>query len=399
MFVRLRPNPYLCYVVAFGVALGVYLLGWSDLYPPIGVSMLLFLIATFAGFLFAAYKGKTSKQKSFQSPTGNDRWALRVTVLLYLGWLAEFVYEGGVPLIKIIFAIPYDYRLFGIPSFHVFMVTFTSYYTLYLFHTYLTSRSRLILILYIINLAAALLIYSRAMLILNLAGSLFIYLSFSKGITMRQLGWVAVSTILLFYLFGVLGSLRVSRIAGQPYNNENFMAIGNATETFRSSAIPKEFFWSYIYISSPLANLQQNINLDPSEEVTPRRITEMINSEILPDFVSKRTNAVFNLHTPVDSRIPGPFNVSTVYSRSYSYAGWTGMCIMAAFLAGFPIIFSLLVPPDSRFFLSGWCLLCTMYFFSMYDNTFRFTGLSFQLFFPIVLHWLDGKAKRLSRVF
>ncbi|MEJ0029481.1 MAG: hypothetical protein WDO15_03565 [Bacteroidota bacterium] len=97
------------------------------------------------------------------------------TIFIYVLWIADFIYEGGVPLIKILFHLPYNYRLFGIPSLHVFIVTFSSFFTVYLFHLYLSKRTRLLLILYLVNLSAALLIYSRAMLFFNITGSVIVY--------------------------------------------------------------------------------------------------------------------------------------------------------------------------------------------------------------------------------
>ncbi|HMI66906.1 MAG TPA: hypothetical protein VK517_12750, partial [Cyclobacteriaceae bacterium] len=116
---------------------------------------------------------------------------------------------------------------------------------------------------------------------------------------------------------------------------------------------------------------------------------EMFNSEALPDFLSKRINRLFNLDQPTEKRIPGPFNVSTIYSRSYSYAGWWGLILMALVVISFPFLFLKLLPPSSSFFLPGWAILCTMYFFFAYDNMLRFTGLSFQLAYPLLLHQLS----------
>jgi len=332
-------------------------------------------------------------------PAPAERAPVYITVFIYLLWLLEFVYEGGVPLFKILFNIPYNYRLFGIPSLHVFVVTFSSFYTIYLFHLYLSKRSKMILCLYALNLLAAVLIYSRAMLFFNLTGSLLLYLSVKGGITIRQIIVASVSVIVLFYVFGVLGSLRVSRIAGESYTNDSFLAIGRATDAFRDSPIPWEYFWGYIYVSSPLANLQQNINLQTPDPPTLQNIAKLVNAEILPDFISKRVIRILGISEQTDSRIPGPFNVSTIYSRAYSHAGWTGLVLMAVFLVVFPIAFVQVLPPTSKYFLPGWCILCTMYFFSVYDNTFRFTGLSFQLVYPVLLHWLDKKLARLPRVF
>ena len=389
-------NPYFCYAVAFAAALLTYLLGWSDLYPPLSLTLLFFILVTVIIHVFLGIRFFGKKIIIFKKIQTENHFApLLVTIFLYVLWCSEFLYEGGVPLIKILLKQPYNYRIFGIPSLHVFVVTFSSFYTVYLFQLFLSHKSKKILLLYLINLLAALLIYSRAMFFFNLTSSLFIYLIFLKSISLRKVAFISLLLVPLFFLFGLLGSLRVSREAKEPYNNENFMNIGKAKNDFKQSGIPKEYFWAYIYISSPLANLQQNINGYPIELLSIRNFAEMFNSEVLPDFLSKRINRLFSLEQYKEKTIPGPFNVSTVYSRSYSYAGWWGMIITALVVISIPLLFLKILPPSSNFFLCGWAILCTMYFFLMYDNTLRFTGLSFQLAYPVLFNWVSkAKIKR-----
>ena len=381
-------NPFFCYIFSFIVALLIYSLGWSELYPSLSFSLLGFLFITFIIHFVFGYKIQKSQIIRFTTLPKDQQWPVGVTLFIYILWIMEFFYEGGIPVLKIILNQPYNYRLFGIPSLHVFAVTFSSFYTVYLFQLFLSHKSTIILLLFLINLLAALLIYSRAMLFFNLTSCLFIYIIYSKGISYPKILYVSLALIPLFYLFGFLGSLRVSREAKESYNNENFMEIGKATNEFRKSVLPKEYFWAYIYISSPIANLQKNVCDYPVEAFSIRKFAELINSEVFPDFLSKRINSLFKLDLYTDKRIPGPFNVSTIYSRSYSYAGWVGMALMAGALLLFPLLFLKLLPPSSDFFISGWAILCTMYLFLVYDNTLRFTGLSFQLVYPVILNLL-----------
>lgn len=396
---KVQPDPHVCYAVSFALAVMVYMLGWSELYPTLTLSLLLFLVATLATHGLLSFFVRRRINANFPSPEPEQRAPVYITLFIYLLWVIEFIYEGGIPLLKILLDIPYNYRQFGVPTLHVFVVTFSSFYTVYLLHLYLSRRSKVLLPLYFINLTAAVLIYSRAMLFFNLFASLILYLNLRSEFKFRHIAVAGVTLLVLLYLFGVLGSLRVSRIAGTQYSNEHFLVSGSATEAFTKSSIPKEYFWTYIYLSSPLANLQQNIRLTTPRELSVQNIGELVNEEIFPDFISKRIIRVLDLHPPVDSRIPGPFNVSTIYSQSYTYAGWTGMAIIAVFLLIFPIVFTKILPAGSPFFLCGWSILCTMYFFSVYDNTFSFTGLSFQLAYPMVLHWLSKKLRRPLRVF
>jgi hypothetical protein len=274
-----------------------------------------------------------------------------------------------------------------VPSLHVFVVTFSSFFTILLYQLYLSRKSRGRLILYGINLLAAILIYNRGMLLFNLSASAFLFLIHRRNISVRQLTIASVSIIVLLYFFGMLGSLRVSHQAKKKYSHEDFLQTGMASKSFRNSILPSEFFWSYIYISSPLANLQINVDEYSSRALTPVNVAEWINNEILPDFISKRVNAYWHLERESEYRLPGPFNASTIYSRSYSYLGWAGMSMMFLFIILLPILFLRILPASSPFFLSGLAVLNTIFLFMVFDNTVRFTGLSFQLVYPVALHY------------
>lgn len=394
-------NPYFCYAIAFTVALLVYLLGWSNLYPPLSPGLLSFLLLSVTTHAVVGTKFSRSLKPIFtrlQAPA-IERMPLLITSFLYILWIAEFVYEGGIPLIKIVMNQPYDYRLFGIPSLHVFIVTFSSFYTVFLFHLYLSSRKSGLLLLFFVNLFAAILIYSRAMFFFNAAACFFMVLTYVK-LPMRALYAAAVCLAGLLYFFGVMGTLRVSREAGTPYDNRHFLEIGDAKQTFTESIVPKEYFWAYIYMTSPVANLQYNIDTYPLEPASVDRLGEMINNEILMDFISKRINKFSEKQRIAENTIPRrPFNVSTVYSRSYSYLGWTGILIMALVVLVIPVLYAMLVPRSSPFFLTGFVILCVMYLFLAYDNTIRFTGLSFQLVYPIVFHYTCKRLPRVEKIF
>lgn len=393
-------NPYFCYSISFLFALLTYLLGWSDLYPPLSAALIGFLSITIGVHAWMGGKFALEKKVVFTAlPEGGKYAPLFVTLFLYALWTLDFLYEGGIPLVKILLKQPYNYRLFGIPSLHVFIVTFSSFYTVYLFHLYLSSRRKSVLFFWAINLFAAILIYSRAMFFFNLAGCFLLFLLQARNIPRYVLGGLPFVFLILFYFFGVLGTLRVAREAEKEYDSSLFLEIGKASTSFQRSPVPKEYFWTYVYVSSPLANLQKNI--DSWRGVSPRigRLGEMINNEILMDFMSKRINAFLHLEREKEYTIPGPFNVSTVYSRSFSYLGWNGMAIMALVILLAPLGYMKVVSQNSPFFLTGFVILCTMFLFLAYDNTLRFTGLSFQLVYPVFLpvawRWFPG----LRRIF
>jgi hypothetical protein len=117
------------------------------------------------------------------------------------------------------------------------------------------------------------------------------------------------------------------------------------------------------------------------------------------DFASKRINTVFDTQREPEHRIPGPFNATSIFSRSYSYLGWWGLVLMAFVLLIIPLAMIKLVPPHSPFFLTTIGLLCTIFLFAVYDNTVRFTGLSFQLVYPALLHFACKRLPWMKKIF
>ncbi|MEQ9415755.1 MAG: hypothetical protein RIF39_18090, partial [Cyclobacteriaceae bacterium] len=234
-------NPYFAYSISFTVAIAIYTLDWSEAYPSLSPELLGFLAVTIIGFTIIGFHWRRITKNSLERlPVDSN--PLFVTIFIYALWTADFFYEGGVPLLKILLAQPYNYRLFGIPSLHVFTVTFSSFYTLYLFHLYLSSRKKLILLLYFINLSAAVLIYSRAMFMFNVCASTFLFFQLGKKLSPLALTTVPLLIILLFYLFGVFGNLRVSRESKSHYDNSIFLNTGQASQNFKESIVPNEFF-------------------------------------------------------------------------------------------------------------------------------------------------------------
>jgi len=378
-------NPHFAYCLSFLIALLAYGLGWSNLYPKLEIAVIAFLGATIALHFIMGWRWRKNSAFAY-ARVASQKLMLHsgITIFVYVLWTFDFLWEGGIPLIKILLNQPYDYRLFGAPSIHVFTVTFASFYTVYLFHEYLSHRQKTILLLYFINLAAAILIYSRAMFVFNLIASVFLLIMSMKTISFRFVVSSAFGLLLLGYGFGVLGTLRVSREAESPYDNTLFLKIGDAAPSFRNSMVPDEYFWGYMFMTSPLANFQYNINHAAENSFTINRFAGMVNNEILMDFISKRINALTGSARENDRTIFPSFNVSTVYSRSFNYVGWSGIIFMAIIVLAIPWLYLKLLPTSSPFFMTGVAILSTMFLFLAYDNTIRFTGLALQLAYPVL---------------
>lgn len=387
-------NPYSLYCIGFLAALLLYPLRWSNAYPSLTIPLVIFITCTLIAHLALSKYWSRLKPVSYfkTSPAVSP---IGVTIFIYCLWVIDFIY-GGVPLFKILFNKPFDYRQFGMPYLHVLAVSICSFYTLYLLHTFLSDRRKIFLALYLINLFASVLIYSRSMLFFILIGSCLLYLFSLDKIPVKKLILFLPLLVIVLYLFGVAGNKRGAAEGDGAYNPNEFLKTGKATEKFKESFVPKEFFWAYIYISSPLANLQMNISHHKVPPITVTRVLEYVNNEFLFESLSKRINAMAGIEREKEIIIKHPFNVSTIYSLSYTYIGWSGMIAMAVFILVLPLLYFKILSKSNSYSLTAYAILCTMYLFFIYDNTIRLMGWGFLLVYPITFPFVDKFLTRKS---
>jgi len=386
-------NPFFVYVLAFSISLLVYQLRWSNLCPTISFPLLLFLLLTSSySFVIAWFFYK--KKIVVYREVPRDRNIPTIGALIVLGFLLEFLYIRGIPLLFILTGKEYDYRTFGIKTFHVFLVTFSSFYSVYVFHVFLSTRIRKYLIIYLLMLAMPLLIFNRGMFLLILSGSLFVYLFSIRKLYFKFITTFFLLLLALFYLFGLMGNVRSSHIAGRnrdTTSSDIILKIGEAKGSFRESIIPKAYFWTYLYISSPLGNLQKTISQCDSVDLTFDRFLLFINSEIFPDFVSKRIATLFEIERIKYRQISPALTVGTVYGGSYVYLNWLGLVLMFSFTMFASFLYIILLRRENVFFVTGISILNTLILFNTFDNMFRFSGMSFQLVYPLLFSFRRNK--------
>lgn len=390
-------NPYFIHGFSFIAVLVAYLFNWSNLYPDLGLTLLLFLMfSILIAILLGRYIMK-NKIIEFQSVPYKDSYAW-ITYGVLFGYLLEFIYHRNFPLLAILTNTSLSYHEFGIPTFHVFLVTFNSFFSIYLFQVILsrTENRGKTIILFILNLIPSLLIMNRGMLVIILISCVFVYLiKFQHKITFKKIAGLSIFLVLCLYFFGVVGNMRVnsSYNTGKMFDNSLFLQIGGATEEFKESPIPKEFFWPYIYISSPLANLQETIkNFEYEEDISLTDTFVFSATQVLPDFISKRIVGLYEIEIPNSLQITPELNVSTAFAQSYVILGWVGVSILTLFMFIFALFYILLLKSlDSEYFIVGVAILNSIFVFNTFSNMFSFTGLSFQLIYPILFTLLSVK--------
>jgi hypothetical protein len=306
----------------------------------------------------------------------------------------EFVYNKGVPIFMLLSGDKYDYREFGVPTFHVFLVTFGSFLSVYIFHLLCSEFSKIKLLYFFMSILPSVLIINRGMLMIVLTSCLFVYLMSMRRMSLAKFAGVLSTTAIVLYLFGIMGNIRLTQ--GQRISSEVILELSEASDSFNESIIPNPYIWSYIYISSPAANLQNTINKAPNSDFD---FIAFLNFEIVPDFISKRLANVFDLERKFPILIAPWLTVATIYAPAYMYMGWAGIIMMFCFFTVTTVLYVAIVKKTSRYHVTGVAILSTLVLYNTFDNMYYFSGLNLQLVYPIIFSMMRSlNIKSLSNV-
>lgn len=367
-------NPFFYYSLSFILVFFLYTLGWSDLYLPLSGDLSLFIgftivFSIFMVFLFNKIIKNSSRVKI--KPVEKKK-VIYLFIFLCFSLLAEFIYHGLVPLLLVIRGVYYDYTQFGIPVFHVFLVSYTTLLGVVYFYRYLVYKEKYYLLIFFFSLFFSISIVNRGTLMFILLAVIISYASLNLNIL--KIFKILITIFLVIFAFGILGNLRM--ISSGYKDQDAILKIGQASENFTKTNLPTEFFWAYLYISSPYANLENEVKKRAIND--QNNISGFLNYEILPDFISKRLNFINNK----SNLLVDELNVSTMYAGSINKMGFIG-----AFLLYFWYVLAILITPfliNREYFIPTVILLSTLSSFLMFDNVLKFSGFVFQFFILIL---------------
>lgn len=382
-------NPFLIFFIIILFVLLTYSLSWSELNTPLSISVLLFFVFVLISLLFfSQIYNRIFPPGTFE----NKRFKVNLIPWTIIGlgsMFAEFAYEKVIPIVDIlILKNGYNYVDFeGIPVFHVFAVTFTSFLGLYYWSIFLEDKKKIYLFFAVFFVSFPIMLFNRGGLVMNISSMFFIFLFYKKTLQVSMKMIVGfIGTMLIFlYAFGLFGNIRSDseNAAIDIKNSEFILNVGEATEEFKDSSIPKPFFWGYLYVSTPIANLQ-----NMTEKIEPSNDPLLfITQSVLPDFISKRVESNFNLKVQEDQRVSPVFNVSTIFAPAYKTLGFVGMILIYYYLVLFIFIYAYMMKKMNTTKIIGISILLTIVIFNLFSNMLIFSGLSFQLIYPI-LFWL-----------
>jgi len=260
-------NPAFMYAATWVFVLFIYSFRLSYLLDPIEPATVVLVLGTSVSFIAGwmleslPYRGRLAASDISLDALGPvinsprvGRRLKAIWIIFSLGISFEIAFFGGVPFLGLIGIGSLAYGDFGIPGFHG--VLNALFYTgcIVTFARILLGSSKRAWPLWIFSIAYPILMVSRQVLISVLVQYLFIYFSIrrpSPRILVRT-GILFIATLLVF---GYVGDARSGRDA----------IIYIAAPTFDyPDWLPSAFIWVYIYLASPLNNVNHNIDIAPN---------------------------------------------------------------------------------------------------------------------------------------
>ncbi len=384
-------NPFFIFILAF-LSVGImYTFNFSLIYPTLSFSVVFFFVVAFLLMGLIGYWVSKKQMITFKKVKSNPQMILFISVAVVFIVLVEGVYSHGLPLTNMLLGRDSGYADFGIPTVHVIVMTFNAFLATYVFHLLLSNFSKFYLGIFFLNLIPNLLVVNRGMLAMLFMNFIWIFLIYlGKNIKLRHILALIPIGFLGLYAFGVMGNMRLNasyQTGRTAFDTTTFMEIGKATPEFRQSAIPKEFFWSYIYLTSPVANLQKNIDHQQQEKYTgTREVNGFVFNELIPEFIGKRITGPNHYEGRDPLQVTPELTAVSAFTGSYKWLGWVGMLLYLLYMTFFALLYIVVLKLLSpHFFVSGIAILNSIFLFSFFANMLAFTGLVFQLVYPIVL--------------
>ncbi|MBR3177514.1 hypothetical protein IKF27_01755 [Candidatus Saccharibacteria bacterium] len=322
-------NYFWWYAIVWTVVLVLYWLDLSDFNHPLDFGLVIFLVST---SLVALVLGWIFRKEFIFKKSDKAHISKVPILLIFIGAMLEFIHAGSIPLLSILSHTENYGDFQSLPGVHVAIVAAGLYYAIKCFYCILCKdkivRKKYILCYFAI-LGLFALYYFRACIMIILFVSLNLFIANLR--LNRKINWkyIAGSILVVFtslYAYGGVGNLR----HGYSWNDNSYIERLGRYKSF-PDFIPKQFMWTYSYLTTPLANLNDNVIRG-----NKKQDVGVLIGALLPNTVAKMVfddNGDTGIY--LDSRYRY-FNAVTGWCKVFVGFGYLGMYIlaMAMFLFG-----------------------------------------------------------------
>lgn len=386
-------NCFFWYAAIWIFILILYSFNITSFNQPLDKTLLIFiLITTIISIIFGIiFRNKFKGDFSYGYKISN----LKIKLII-IGFFINFAYSKSIPFLSIVFLKNRIYGEFeGIPLFFVFLVAYSEYSALKYFYSALCNKynRKKNIRNYLLILLMFLLCYFRSMIVINVFMAMLLLMGYLKNkntIKIKHLRYMLVGIIILCYFYGGIGNMR----QGFTWNDNHYIQ-NLGLYTSYPKYLPKQFMWTYSYLTSPLANLNYNVI-----NTTPNYNINSIISATLPSTISKR---LFNVHNANILLIRDYFNANTGWCNIYAAGGINAMYFLYFYMVALTLIslkmFNYKKNKKNKVLFSA--ILCIVYIFMFFYNTLAYVGISLLFwisFFSLVPKLYVGNKKEIKYI-
>lgn len=366
----------------------MYFLGWSNLYPALPGSLLIFFTISFTLFILAGKKEIINFDVTHEKVVLDMRKKyvfdnLIFIVIMSLG-LINILKMGYLPIL----ASNHDYRDFGIPIIDPLFNTLSIFFAVFFFQSYLQCRKRRLLAYVILIIIFQLLIFRRSSAIWISMSMIFIYIINHKRISYAVLISLFLLIPVISYCFGLYGNKR-SNLSKEYVLND----LG-ASDSFINTGLDDNHYMTYLYVTSPLANLNANL-LQGEGLFNKKEYEKFIFYCLVPYSITLRVENVMNISPPQTYLIHPHLIVGTFLMEGFYTMGWFGMSAMIIYLFLYISVCNLIIKRFCILRSTAVSLLCTTVSLLIFSNFLNRLDVILLLFvYPVLFHLLyDRYAK------
>jgi oligosaccharide repeat unit polymerase len=371
-------NPYYLYCITFSVSIILYLIGWSDLFPDLSVELLLFFLLSFFVFLFLGKKADSIQwdENKLKEKVAYGHLFDSVFIFILILGVINVLMMGYIPF----FNKNLDYREFGVPVLDPVFNSLSIFFSVSSFQYFLGEKKKRFLLYTILIIIFHFFIFRRASVVWISVSSVLLYILYKREISIFSLLIIVLCFPFVSYLFGFFGNLRSNL-------DKNYVIYElEASSSFISGGMSHNHYMTYIYETSPLANLQYNID-EGKGFLNNGDLKEFLFYSIIPESLTFRLERLIPLKPPGFILIHPHLITGTLFMIAFHSLGWGGMILMMAYLSFIIGVCSAVIQKWDTFRISTFCILSTMVLLLVFSNFLnRFDVILMLFVYPVLFH-------------
>ncbi|EDM37181.1 putative transmembrane protein [Pedobacter sp. BAL39] len=371
-------NPIVFFILTWLFVLVLYSLQYSKLLTVLSNSTLLYIGLSCSSFA-ASYLFVISITKKWDGKTTyfSNIGINKVLKIVFFIWLSltlvEIAYFRSLPLLALLGIGAGAYTEWGIPSLHGLLNAMIIALSNYFFYLFLTTRNKKYLWFFLFCLCWPILLVTRQVFMSMSVQAVLTYIFLNK-FKAKTVFTIALVALCVVFLFGFVGDLRAG-------DSLMFINLAQPSDDY-PAFLPSGFLWVYIYVTSPLNNVNFNIDKYPGFAFNPSYVL----SSFFPSFIR---NMIFEKENIFDFKLVNQYlNVSSMFPNYLGAFGYWGS-ILFYFVLG--TIFSLVYVKATRKNVNiKWIFIIVVLLHNILFSVFVdfFSNLVF--IFQMILHYFIG---------